>query len=75
DAYSFEEKDTYDLTPSTKENISLEELQKTWIAKVESPSIFISAKEKTNLEKLRKDLYGMIYELHCGRYPFNNFLY
>lgn len=75
DAYSFEEKDMYDLTPSTKENVSLEELQRTWIAKVETPSIFISAKERLNIEKLRKDLYGMIYELHSGHYPFNNFLY
>lgn len=75
DAYTYVEKDEFDLTPSTKENISLEELQRLWIAKVETPSIFISAKEKINIEKFRKDLYGMIYELHSGRYPFNNFLY
>ena len=75
DAYTYTEKDEFDLTPSTKDNISLEELHRTWIAKVETPSIFISAKEKTNIEKFRKDLYGMIYELHSGRYPFNNFLY
>lgn len=75
DAYTYVQKDEDDLSPATKENVTLEELEKTWMARLETPSIFISAKEKINIEKLRKDLYRMIYELHAGRYPFNNFLY
>lgn len=75
DAYTYTEKEEDDLTPSTDENLSLEELKSSWFAKVNTPSIFISAKERINIDKLRKDLYGMISEIHAGRYPFNNFLY
>lgn len=75
DAYTYTPKEEDDLTPSTKENVSLEELKKSWFAKGETPSIFISAKEKINIDKLRNDLYIMVREIHSGRYPFNNFLY
>ena len=75
DAYSFVEKDPYDLSPPTKENLTLEELQKTWMAKANSPAIFISAKQKTNVEEFRKLLYEEVKRLHVLRYPFNNFLY
>ncbi len=75
DAYSFVEKDPYDLSPPTKENLTLEELQKTWMAKANSPAIFISAKQKTNVEDFRKLLYEEVKRLHILRYPFNNFLY
>ena len=75
DAYTYTEKDPDDLTPSTRENLSLEDLKKSWIAKASTPCIFISAVEKINIDKLRTDLYGMIREIHAGRYPFNNFLY
>lgn len=75
DKHTYIKKDEDDLTAATVENMSLEDIERTWMAKLESPSIFISARNKTNIEKLRKDLYSMIYELHCGRYPFNNFLY
>lgn len=75
DAYSYIEKEEDDLTPATSENMSLAELQKSWIAKANTPCIFISAKERTNIDKLRRDLYGMVREIHSGRYPFNNFLY
>ena len=75
DAYTYTEKDPDDLTPSTRENLSLEDLKKSWIAKANTPCIFISAMEKINIDKLRTDLYGMIREIHAGRYPFNNFLY
>ena len=75
DAYTYTEKDPDDLTPSTRENLSLEDLKKSWIAKANTPCIFISAVEKINIDKLRTDLYGMIREIHAGRYPFNNFLY
>lgn len=75
DAYSFIPKDEFDLTPETKENVSLEELKRSWIAKGDTPCIFISAKEKIGVDKLRRDIYSMIREVHSGRYPFNNFLY
>ena len=75
DAYTYTEKDPDDLTPATRENLSLEDLKQSWIAKANTPCIFISAVEKINIDKLRTDLYGMIREIHAGRYPFNNFLY
>ena len=75
DAFTFVEKEEDDLTPKTKENFSLEELQKTWIAKMEENTIFISALKKTNFEQLRKLLYEKIKALHIKRYPYNNYLY
>ncbi|MFI3320505.1 MAG: GTPase HflX [Rikenellaceae bacterium] len=75
DAYTFIQKDEDDLTPATKENMSLDDLKQGWIAKANTPCIFISARERLNVEKLRSDLYAMVREIHSGRYPFNNFLY
>mgnify|MGYP001809983504 CR=1 FL=1 len=75
DAYSHVEKDPIDLAPPTKENITLEELQNTWMAKVNSPAIFISAKQKTNIDELRKMLYEEVKKLHLIRYPHSNLLY
>ena len=75
DAYTYTPKEEDDLTPATKENMSLDDLKKSWIAKANTPCIFISARDKTGVEKLRSDLYGMVREIHAGRYPFNNFLY
>ena len=75
DAYTFTPKEEDDLTPATKENLSLDDLKKSWIAKANTPCIFISARDKTGVDKLRSDLYGMVREIHAGRYPFNNFLY
>ncbi len=75
DAYTYIKKDEDDLTPATKENLSLDDLKKSWIAKQNTPCIFISAREKLNFEKFRTDLYGMVREIHSGRFPFNNFLY
>lgn len=75
DAFTYTPKDEDDLSPATRENMSLEEIMKSWIAKGDTPCIFISAKERTNIDKLRGDLYGMVREIHAGRYPFNNFLY
>ena len=75
DAYTYIKKDEDDLTPATRENMSLEELKNSWIARANTPCIFISATERTNIDKLRSDLYGMVREIHSGRYPFNNFLY
>ncbi len=76
DAYTYVKKDEDDLMPETRENWSLEQLQKSWIARNSGmPCIFISARDRVNIDKLRKDLYGMVREIHEGRYPFNNYLY
>lgn len=75
DAFEYVPKEEDDLTPSTRENISLEDIKKSWMAKGDTPCIFISAKERINIDKFRSDLYGMVREIHAGRYPFNNFLY
>lgn len=75
DAYTYVKKDEDDLTPATRRNMSLDDLRRSWIAKANTPCIFISAAERTNIDKLRSDLYGMVREIHAGRYPFNNFLY
>ncbi|MDR2293573.1 MAG: GTPase HflX [Prevotellaceae bacterium] len=75
DAYTFIEKAEDDLTPPTATNYTLEQLMKSWIAKENTPCIFISAKNKTNIDKLRNDIYKIVAEIHAGRYPFNNFLY
>ncbi|KAF0204380.1 MAG: GTP-binding protein [Bacteroidetes bacterium] len=75
DAYSFTEKDEDDLSPATKENVSYEDLKRTWIAKVNSPAQFISATQRINLEEFRKDLYTSIHDIHVVRYPFNKLLY
>lgn len=75
DAYHYIPKEEDDLTPATKKNLPLDELMRDWIAKADTPCIFISATEKFNIEKLRHDLYDMVREIHAGRYPFNNFLY
>ena len=75
DQYTFTPKEEDDLTPVTKENISLEDLKKTWMAKSNNDAIFISALNKTHFEELRALLYEKIKELHIKRYPYNNFLY
>ena len=75
DAYTYVYKDEDDLTPATRENMTFEELKHSWIARANTPCIFISARERTNIDKLRRDLYGMVREIHSGRYPFNNYLY
>ena len=75
DSYTYEEYDEFSLKPKGKENRSLEELKNSWIAAEKSPCIFISAKEKTNIPKLKSDIYKMVAEIHAGRYPFNNFLW
>ncbi len=75
DAYTYVEKEADDLAPRTKENISLEELMKTWMAKLNDNCIFISAREKKNIDELKKLLYGKVKELHVQKYPYNDFLY
>lgn len=75
DAYTYEEYDEFSLEPKGKNNRSLDELKNSWIAKEKTPCIFISAKEKIGIDKLRNDIYKMVAEIHAGRYPFNNFLW
>ncbi len=75
DAYTWVEKDEDDLTPMTKENITLGDLKRTWMAKMNDNCIFISARQKENVEELRDLLYERVRELHVQKYPYNDFLY
>ncbi len=75
DAFTYTPKEEDDLTPKTRENISLEELKNTWMAKLQDNCIFVSAKEKTNLEEFKKMLYNKVKEIHVTRFPYNDFLY
>ena len=75
DAYRYEEYDEFSLEPKKQENYTLDEFKNSWIAKENTPCIFISAKDKIGIDKLRGDLYKMVAEIHAGRYPFDNFLW
>ena len=75
DNYRWTEKDEDDLTPETRENITLEDLKKTWMARLNESCMFISAKEKLNVEAFRETLYKKVRELHVQKYPYNDFLY
>ncbi len=75
DAYRYEEYDEFSLEPKKPENYTLDEFKNSWIAKENTPCIFISAKDKIGIDKLRGDLYKMVAEIHAGRYPFDNFLW
>jgi GTP-binding protein HflX len=75
DAYTFIEKDEDDLTPVEKENYSLEYLKNTWMANDNSQCVFISAKQRTNIDELRKTVYEAVKKIHIKRYPYNSFLY
>ena len=75
DAYRYEEYDEFSLEPKRQENYTLDEFKNSWIAKENTPCIFISARDKIGIDKLRSDLYKMVAEIHAGRYPFDNFLW
>ncbi len=75
DIYTFIEKEEEDLSPITKENICLEDLKNSWMAKINTPCLFISATEKQNYQELRKILYEEVKKIHIKRYPYNDFLY
>ena len=75
DVYTFIKKDEDDLTPFKKENMSLKDLKESWMNKLDSATIFISALNKLNFEELREKLYNEVKDLHVKRYPYNNFLY
>ena len=75
DNYHWVEKEEDDLTPTTKENVTLDELKKTWMAKEHDNCLFISAKQKENIDEFREVLYKKVRELHVQKYPYNDFLY
>jgi GTP-binding protein HflX len=75
DAYTWTPQDEDDLTAPTRENISLDELKNTWMAKMQGDCLFISAKNKENIDELRDVLYKKVRELHVQKYPYNDFLY
>ncbi|MCK9625866.1 MAG: GTPase HflX [Bacteroidales bacterium] len=75
DAYKYIAYDEFSLDEKTLKNYTLEELKNSWMSKEHTPSIFISAKQKIQIDKLRSDLYKMVAEIHSGRFPFNNFLW
>lgn len=75
DAFTYTPKDPDDLTPSTRENISLDEFKRTWMGKMGDNCVFISAKEKVNIDELKKLLYDKALEIHTQRFPYNDVLY
>ncbi len=75
DAYTWNPQDADDLSEPKRENISLQELKKTWMAKMDGDCLFISAREKQNIDELREVLYKKVRELHVQKYPYNDFLY
>ncbi len=75
DAYTFVVKESDDLTPKTKENYSLDDMKKTWMAKTINPSMFISATQKQNIDHFKDVLYQEVKKIHSKRYPYNNYLY
>lgn len=75
DAYTCVEKEADDLTPRTRENITLSELEQTWMARLQDNCLFISARARTNIEGLKELLYKKVKELHVQKYPYNDFLY
>ncbi len=75
DAYTWTEKDPDDLTPATRENVSLDELKHTWMAKMGDDCIFISARERQNIDELKELFYARVKQLHVQKYPYNDFLF
>jgi GTP-binding protein HflX len=75
DAFKYTPKDEDDLTPSTRENLSLDEIKRTWMKNMNNNCIFISAGKKQNIDELKSTLYKLVKEMHIKRYPYNNFLY
>ncbi|MDE5789675.1 MAG: GTPase HflX [Muribaculaceae bacterium] len=75
DAFTYTPKDEDDLTPRTRENISLDEFKQTWMSKMENNCVFISAKEKINIDELKGMLYDRAKEIHIERFPYNDFLF
>ena len=75
DAFTYTPKDENDLTPGTRENVSLEELERMWMSRLPHDCVFISAKKGTNIEELKQMLYERAKEIHLTRFPYNDFLF
>jgi GTP-binding protein HflX len=75
DAFRYIQKEEDDLTPFTRENMSLDDLKKSWMSKLNSPCIFISATDKENVDEFKNTIYNLVKELHVKRFPYNNLLY
>jgi len=75
DAYTWVEKEADDLTPATRENITIDELKRTWMGRLNGECLFVSALKKTGIENMRKVLYDRVKQLHVQKYPYNDFLY
>ena len=75
DAFTYVQKEEDDLTPKTRENITLDELKETWMNKLAENCLFISAREKQNIDSLKDIIYKRVCELHVQKYPYNDFLY
>ncbi len=75
DAYTWVEKDADDLTPATRENVTIDELKQTWMAKLNGECLFVSALKKTGVDEMRSVLYDRVKQLHVQKYPYNDFLY
>ena len=75
DAYTWTEKAPDDLTPPTKENVTLEQIMNTWMARMGEDCIFISARERQNIDALKDLLYKRVRQLHVQKYPYNYFLF
>ena len=75
DAYTWVDKEPDDLTPPTRENVTLDDLKRTWMARLGDDCIFISARERQNIDELRDVIYKRVRELHVQKYPYNDFLY
>jgi GTP-binding protein HflX len=75
DAFKYVKKDADDLTPMTRENLSLEELKKTWMSNLNETPLFISAQKKENIADFKKTVYDVVKEIHIKRFPYNNLFY
>jgi GTPase len=75
DLFNYVPKEEDDLTPTTRENLSLEDIKNTWMKNLNATSIFISAQSRENIEELRATIYDLVKQMHIKRYPYNNFLY
>lgn len=75
DAFSYTPKEEDDLTPTTRENLSLQDIKNTWMKSLNNPCLFVSALNKDNVEELRSTIYTKVKEMHIKRYPYNNLLY
>ena len=75
DAYTWVEKEEDDLTPPTKENVTIDELKRTWMGKLDDTCLFVSATKRENIDQLRQTLYDEVRRLHVQKYPYHDFLY